>query len=68
MREMGCDGIMIGRPALINPLIFAELQDMATPPLRDVWREYLELVDNQEMNYSRRLLLVTKRDLKNLKG
>ncbi|MCH8908926.1 MAG: tRNA-dihydrouridine synthase family protein [Candidatus Heimdallarchaeota archaeon] len=68
MREIGCDGIMIGRPALINPLVFAELKGISTPSLEEVWKEYLELVNTEDMNYSRRLLAIKESDLKNLKG
>ncbi len=68
MKEIGCDGVMIGRPVLINPLIFAELRGISTPLLDEVWKEYLELVNSREMNYSKRLLSIEKNDLKNLKG
>jgi tRNA-dihydrouridine synthase B len=68
MKEMGCDGVMIGRPALINPLIFAEIRGIITPTLEEVWSEYLEIVNTREMNYSKRLLSIKKSDLKNLKG
>lgn len=68
MKEMGCDGVMIGRPALINPLIFAELRGITTPTLDEVWKEYLKLANSREMNYSKRLLEINKSDLKDLKG
>ena len=68
MKEMGCAGVMIGRPALINPLIFAELRGISTPTLEKVWRQYQELVNSREMNYSKKLLSIKKSDLQNLKG
>ncbi len=68
MKKIGCDGVMIGRPALINPLIFAELRGISTPSLGEVWKEYLELANSREMNYSKKLLSIEKSDLKNLKG
>ncbi|MCY3414515.1 MAG: tRNA-dihydrouridine synthase family protein [Candidatus Heimdallarchaeota archaeon] len=68
MKDLGMWGIMIGRPALINPLIFAELKGMRTPPVSQVWEEYLALVKGREPDYSQRLLEVQNMDLKTLKG
>ena len=68
MRGIGCVGVMIGRPALINPLIFGELKGINLPTLDEVWKEYLELAKTREMNYSKRLLSIKKSDLINLEG
>ncbi|TET74231.1 MAG: hypothetical protein E3J43_10130, partial [Candidatus Heimdallarchaeota archaeon] len=56
MKEFGCIGVMIGRAAMNNPLIFGQLKDMQLPPLETLRREYLELCENHESNYSENVL------------
>ena len=56
MKEIGCFGVMIGRAAMKNPLIFGQLKDMKLPALESVKREYIELCKNREFNYSENVL------------
>src|SRR3989339_938712 len=48
MKKYGCRGVMIGRAAVANPLIFAELKGMATPSLDKVKAEYDALLTERE--------------------
>ncbi len=50
MKEIGCVGVMIGRAAMNNPLIFGQLKNMKVPTLKDVRQEYIELCKNREFN------------------
>ena len=38
-----CRGVMIGRAAIANPLIFAELKGLEAPPIADIEAEYKRL-------------------------
>lgn len=60
MKEIGCVGVMIGRAAMNNPLIFGQLKNMKLPPLETVKKEYLELCKNQDSNYSENVLNLLK--------
>lgn len=51
-----CKGIMIGRAATINPLIFAELKGLKAPSLDEIKEEYLRL--KKERNASSKNMLV----------
>jgi len=68
MKEMGCQGVMIGRAAIINPLIFGELKGMKIPNLSKVFDEYKQLCEGQELNDSDYALSWTADDFKYLKG
>ncbi|MHA1407426.1 MAG: tRNA-dihydrouridine synthase family protein [Candidatus Heimdallarchaeaceae archaeon] len=48
MKEIGCIGVMIGRAAIDNPLIFGQLKGLELPPLESVKREYIELCKKRE--------------------
>ena len=52
MKEIGCIGVMIGRAATNNPLIFGQLKDMKLPTLESVKKEYIELCNNRDINCS----------------
>ncbi len=56
MKEFGCVGVMIGRAAMRNPLIFGQLKDIEVPTLADLRQEYIELCKNREFNYSENVL------------
>jgi tRNA-dihydrouridine synthase B len=43
-----CDGVMIGKAALANPLLFAELKGIQTQPLERVMEEYLRLLEERK--------------------
>lgn len=60
MKEIGCIGVMIGRAAINNPLIFGQLKNLKLPPLESVKREYIELCKKQESNYSENVLKLLK--------
>ncbi len=69
LEEMGCSGVMIGRQAIINPLIFGQLKNLnSLPTLKSVFDEYITLAGTREMNYSKRLFEIRPEDLPNLKG
>ena len=44
IRSFGCKGVMIGRAAITNPLIFAELKELSVPPLDKIKTEYELLI------------------------
>jgi len=48
IKSFGCKGIMIGRAAIINPLIFAELKGMTLPPAAQVQKEYEQLIKERD--------------------
>ena len=56
MKGFGCVGVMIGRAAMNNPLIFGQLKNMKVPSLDDIRQEYVELCKNREFNYSENVL------------
>ena len=56
MKEIGCIGVMIGRAAMHNPLIFGQLKNMKLPTLESVRREHVELCKSRDNNYSENLL------------
>ncbi|MCE7743457.1 MAG: tRNA-dihydrouridine synthase family protein [Candidatus Heimdallarchaeota archaeon] len=43
MKEIGCVGVMIGRTAMNNPLIFGQLRNLKLPSLESVKKEIAEL-------------------------
>lgn len=51
MKEFGCVGVMIGREAMTNPLIFGKLKGISIPTLNIFVKEYTELCKNREHNY-----------------
>ncbi|NPD88838.1 MAG: tRNA-dihydrouridine synthase family protein [Asgard group archaeon] len=51
MKEIGCIGVMIGRAAENNPLIFGQLRNLKLPTLKSVKQEYIELCKNREGSY-----------------
>lgn len=44
IRSLGCKGVMIGRAAIVNPLIFAELKGFSLPPFDKIKEEYGRLL------------------------
>ncbi|MHA2256093.1 MAG: tRNA-dihydrouridine synthase family protein [Candidatus Heimdallarchaeaceae archaeon] len=52
IKEIGCIGVMIGRAAKNNPLIFGQLKNLKLPTLKSVRQEYVELCTKREGNYS----------------
>ncbi len=44
MRDIGCRGVMIGRAAIVNPLIFAELKCLSVPSMDKIKTEYNQLI------------------------
>lgn len=44
IRSFGCKGVMIGRAAITNPLIFAELKGLSLPPIDKIKAEYNALL------------------------
>lgn len=51
IRSFGCRGVMIGRAAIINPLIFAELKGLTVPSLGKVKLEYEQLLKERDVSY-----------------
>ena len=53
-----CAGVMIGRAAITNPLIFAELKGIKTPPINEILNEYLALAKkrNAAQKYQNNIL------------
>ncbi|MBU0615840.1 MAG: tRNA-dihydrouridine synthase family protein [Nanoarchaeota archaeon] len=51
MRSYGCKGVMIGRPAIADPLIFAKLKGMEVPSTEEWKIEYQKLVDERNPSY-----------------
>ena len=43
VKSVGVTGVMIGREAILDPLIFNKLKGIQSPPKEDAIREYLEL-------------------------
>ena len=48
MKSFGCKGVMIGRAAITNPLIFAELKGITIPPIDQIKAEYNTLVKERD--------------------
>lgn len=48
IKSFGCSGVMIGRPAIVNPLIFAELKGLHKPTLEKLKSEYTQLVKERD--------------------
>lgn len=57
MRAIGCRGIMIGRAAIVNPLIFAELKGLSVPSMDKIKTGYNQLIieRNPHPKYRRNL-------------
>lgn len=57
MRGFGCKGVMIGRVAVVNPLIFAELKGLPLQPLDKARAEYERLLKerNAPLKYSKNI-------------
>ena len=60
MKEIGCIGVMIGRAAMNNPLIFGQLKEMKIPKLETVKKEYIELCKSQNIICSEEVLKLLK--------
>jgi tRNA-dihydrouridine synthase B len=50
LKGYGCSGVMIGREAIKNPLIFAELKGISHPSLTEVMKEYNEIA-KKDLNF-----------------
>ncbi|MFH1642388.1 MAG: tRNA-dihydrouridine synthase family protein [Nanoarchaeota archaeon] len=48
IRSFGCKGIMIGRAAIINPLIFAELKELPSQSIDKIKTEYNALLEERD--------------------
>ena len=48
IKSFGCKGVMIGRAAIANPLIFAELKGFTLPPTSQVQKEYEQLIKERD--------------------
>jgi len=48
MKSFGCKGVMIGRQAIKNPTIFAQLKGLAVPSKEELEREYKELFKQRD--------------------
>ena len=57
MKEFGCKGVMIGRAAITNPLIFSELKGLNMPSIKEVKLEYEKLVKERRppMKYAKNI-------------
>jgi tRNA-dihydrouridine synthase B len=51
LKAIGCIGVMIGRAAMNNPLIFGQLKNIKLPPLEDAKMEYKNLCKEWDSNY-----------------
>ena len=60
MKEIGCIGVMIGRAAMNNPLIFGKLKNIEVPKLESVKREYIELCKSRDIICSEYVLEILK--------
>ncbi len=60
MKEIGCIGVMIGRAAMNNPLIFGQLKEFKVPQLETVKKEYIELCKSQNIICSEEVLKLLK--------
>ena len=48
IKEIGCKGVMIGRAAIANPLIFSKLKKIKKIPIEKAKEEYLELIEERK--------------------
>jgi len=57
IKLLGCKGVMIGRAAIINPLIFAELKGLSLPSIDKIKVEYNRLIEerNSPFRYSKNI-------------
>lgn len=57
IKSFGCKGVMIGKAAITNPRIFAELKGLAAPPLDKIKAEYEKLIKlrNAPFKYSKNI-------------
>jgi tRNA-dihydrouridine synthase B len=57
IKSFGCKGVMIGRAAITNPLIFAELKGISLPPIDKIKEEYDKLLEerNAPFRYSKNI-------------
>lgn len=51
IRSFGCKGVMIGRAAITNPMIFAELKELKIPALYKIEAEYNKLVKERNPRF-----------------
>lgn len=51
IKSFGCKGVMIGRAAIINPLIFAELKGLPVPQPGRILAEYSKLLKERNPNF-----------------
>lgn len=65
MKSFGCKGVMIGRAAIINPLIFAELKGLPAPSIEKIKEEYDDLLKerNPPFRYQKNILKHLKNNL-----
>ncbi|MBW6451958.1 MAG: tRNA-dihydrouridine synthase family protein [DPANN group archaeon] len=68
MKEFGCCGVMIGREAVINPLIFSQLKDLPVEPIDNVINKYKRLLKerNTPDRYSKNIFKFLGNDCKTL--
>ncbi len=66
VKSFGCKGAMIGRAAIINPLIFAELKSLAVPLLDKIKAEYDRLLQerNPPFKYQKNIFKHLKAEIK----
>ncbi|MEK6969244.1 MAG: tRNA-dihydrouridine synthase family protein [Nanoarchaeota archaeon] len=66
IKSFGCKGVMIGRAAITNPLIFAELKGLALPPVDKIKKEYDQLLQerNPPFKYQKNIFKHLKTDTK----
>ena len=62
LKKLGCDGVMIGRSAIINPTIFNELQNKEIKSITNIISEYKKLSEqyNENEKYFNNFLKVQK--------
>lgn len=48
MKGIGCAGVMIGRAAIVNPLIFAELKGIPVSSIDKIKKEYIRLINERK--------------------
>ena len=68
IREYDVKGVMIGRSAIINPAIFAELKDEKIPTSQELKEEFLEIAKSynaQSKHVDNILKFLSKNNLKN---
>jgi tRNA-dihydrouridine synthase B len=62
MKKIGCNGVMVGRSAVLNPAIFNQLKGNMTKPIKELTKDYEELckVYNEREKYYSNFLKVVK--------